>query len=268
VRREVDNAYDIGEEEEEGLEDRGRGRWRPPPTPSSLFQEQPRLGNSGYPLRKKDSNMERVVVVNEEDDGEEGEIIESPRRRAMMTNNPRGQTYMDEGDDNGSSIGNTIADRGRQHHQYEHDSPQASAPMYSSTPATTVTRTTTRKSFRPSVYEKSATSDTAYGDDDGHQYPYSPPPTPPTTVASARGGASGGGGGGGRGFRHQGTTHTTYNIRNKDKGRQLFASAPSNSREAAVHEEIVSIMAVQDSDKTPARLDDNPRRARQRWIGN
>lgn len=41
------------------------------------------------------------------------------------------------------------------------------------------------------------------------------------------------------GFRHNSETHTTYNIKNKDSGRQLFVSAPIGSREAAVHDQVV-----------------------------
>ncbi len=94
-------------------------------------------------------------------------------------------------------------------------------------------------------------------DDDGRQYPYSPPPpTAPTALSAVRGGnrytnsnSRPRGGIGGRGFRHQGATHTTYNIRNKDKERQLFVSAPSDSREAVVHSEIVSIMTARNPDE-------------------
>jgi hypothetical protein len=49
------------------------------------------------------------------------------------------------------------------------------------------------------------------------------------------------------GFRHNSETHTTYNITNKDSGRQLFVSAPIGSREAAVHDQVVMQAATSGS---------------------
>jgi hypothetical protein len=44
----------------------------------------------------------------------------------------------------------------------------------------------------------------------------------------------------GAGFRHQSVTHVTYNIKNKENGRQLFVSAPVGSREALVHDQVAA----------------------------
>lgn len=49
------------------------------------------------------------------------------------------------------------------------------------------------------------------------------------------------------GFRHQSDTHTTYNIKNRESGRQLFVSAPIGSREAAIHDQIVMKAATSGS---------------------
>jgi hypothetical protein len=55
------------------------------------------------------------------------------------------------------------------------------------------------------------------------------------------------------GFRHQSDTHTTYNIKNREDGRQLFVSAPIGSREAAIHDQVV-LKAANSGSKVRASL--------------
>ena len=55
------------------------------------------------------------------------------------------------------------------------------------------------------------------------------------------------------GFRHQSDTHTTYNITNRENGRQLFVSAPIGSREAAIHDQVV-VKAAASGSKVRASL--------------